>query len=464
MSDLFDIPDQITIAIADGGGRGHAFVNACRQSPRTKKILAFKGGDGWRNGPDDHMVQCFTDIDAGEVDRIITESLEQDADLIIAGQEIFLANGGSDEARMMGIAVLGCSQEAAQLETSKVYAKRFFKNYKIPSASFEVAESSEEALAIVDKWFSVKKVKSLVLKADGLAEGKGVVIAHSREDAHEAIREIMVDGPIKKTYPKAGEKLVIEEYLGGPKSREMSATFFTDGDEENLIEMLVGVDHKRRFAEDGRVPEEKNGMTGGMGLYAPDPEYTAKIRRQVRRIARNIVVGMRNENCPFRGILYLGLMIVDGKVYVLEVNVRFGAPEAQGILALLASDFVELAWATATGQLRKVKPRWKKGKVSVTITLVTGIYPAPITAECKGFPISGLEEAARIQGVTILHAGTKLKDGVFVNNGGRVIDIVAVADTFREAIDKAEQAAKLIHWQDCDYRKDIGRRALAHAE
>ena len=455
-----EIPYELTVGIADGGGRGHAYANACRRSRLAKKIFGFKGGDGWSEGPEDKIVQCFSNIDAADVDKIIVESLNQRVQLLIAGQEIFLANGGADKARDAGMKVLGCSRAAARLESSKVWAKWFFAKYGIPTANFETANSPEEATAIVDYWFLIKKVAALVVKADGLAEGKGVISCFSLAEARAAIRETMVDGTVKKTYPEAGKKVVIEEWIGGPGTREMSSTYFSDGDD--LVEMIVGVDHKRRFAEDGKVDEKDNRNTGGMGLYAPDPEYTDDIRRQVRRIAKKIIAGMQKEACPFQGILYLGLMIRNGKVYVLEVNVRFGAPEAQGILALLESDFLELAWAAATGQLALVKPKWKKGKVSVTVTLVTGVYPSPITAEYKGFEITGIEEA-RALGVEILHAGTKLKDGKFVNNGGRVIDIVAVADTFREAIDLANKAAELIYWQDRDYRKDIGRRALAFA-
>ncbi len=451
--------DKIVVAIADGGGRGHAFVNACRKSPHTKKILAFKGGDGWRTGPDDGLVECFADIDAGNVHAIIAEAQKQNVNLIIAGQEIFLVNGGADVAGYNGIEVMGCSGDAARLEASKVWAKTFFEKYRIPTADFEIAQSPRQAYAIVDYWFLIREVESLVLKADGLAEGKGVIIAHSRAEAHAAISEIMIDGTIKKTYPYAGNSLIVEEFIDG---REMSATYFTDG--IDLTPMLVGVDHKRRFDEDGRVPKDQNRMTGGMGLYAPDPRYSPGIREQVKKIARQIIEGMKNEHCPFRGILYLGLMICNGVVYVLEVNVRFGAPEAQGILALFDSDFVELAWATATGQLGKYKTRWKKGKVSVTVTLVSGPYPAPITAEAKGFEIFGLEEAAKIEGISVLHAGTKLKDDVFVNNGGRVIDIVAVAGTFKEAIALANRAAMMIHWQHYDYRKDIGKRVLLYAD
>jgi len=200
-----EMPRQITVAITDGGGRGHAFANASNKSMRARKILCFKGGDGWgeHNGPFT-SIQCFPDIDAGEVDKIIAESLKQNVDLLIAGQEIFLANGGADKARSAGIKVVGCSTEAARLETSKVWAKKFFKKYRVPTADYDVAFNLHSASLIVDYWFGIKKVEALVLKAEGLAEGKGVIIAHNIGEAHMAVLELMgEDSTFRKTYTNA---------------------------------------------------------------------------------------------------------------------------------------------------------------------------------------------------------------------------------------------------------------------
>ena len=446
----FEIPDQLIVAVADGGGRGGIFVEAFRKSPCVKKIYCFPGRDGWRSGPDDERVQCFLKIKAEQAREIVDKCKDLGVNLILAGQEAFLAAGGADMAREAGIAVVGCGRMEAQLETSKIYAKRFFRDNEIPTADFDEANNPEEARLIVRYKFLIQKVKKIVLKGDGLAEGKGVIIADSLEKAEEGICDLMEEGGrIKKVYPNAGNKLVIEEYLGGPKSRETSATFFTDGD--HLVRMLDGVDHKQRF--DG----DEGDMTGGMGLIAPDPKQDASIDEQIWWIAQRIV-----ERSKFQGILYLGLMVVDGKVYVLEVNVRFGAPEAQGIIPLLASDFAELCWTTATGQLSTIEVKWLEGKVSACITLVEGIYPAQITAEHKGKPISGLAQAAE-HDVIVVHAGTRLENGVYVTDGGRVIDIIAVRDDLATALRDAYAVVDIIKWDGVDCRRDVGRKALTAA-
>ena len=422
------------ILVIGSGGREHAIVRALKKNPRATDIYVLPG-----NGGISADAVCVpgsaTDV-AGAVDF----AREIGADFAVVTPDDPLCLGMADALEHIGVPVFGPSKAAAQIEGSKVFAKGLMRKYGIPTAACEVFDDFEAALAYVDA-----APLPIVVKADGLALGKGVTVAQTREEARSAVRAAMCE----RVFGESGARLVIEEYLEGP---EVSVLSFTDG--HTLVPMVSSMDHKR--ALDGDLGPN----TGGMGTVAPNPWYTPEIAAEcMERIFLPTMRAMNAEGRTFRGCLYFGLMLTKDGPKVIEYNCRFGDPETQVVLPLLDTDLLEIMEATAVGRLAEVDIRWKPGSACCVI-LASGGYPK---AYKKGLPISGLEENGQLPGepAEIFHAGTKLESGRYYTNGGRVLGITATASSLEEAVSRAYAAADRISFEGLHRRGDIGARALS---
>ena len=422
------------ILVIGSGGREHAIVRALKKSPRATDIYVLPG-----NGGISADAVCVpgsaTDV-AGAVDF----AREIGADFAVVTPDDPLCLGMADALEHIGVPVFGPSKAAAQIEGSKVFAKGLMRKYGIPTAACEVFDDFEAALAYVDA-----APLPIVVKADGLALGKGVTVAQTREEARSAVRAAMCE----RVFGESGARLIIEEYLEGP---EVSVLSFTDG--HTLVPMVSSMDHKR--ALDGDLGPN----TGGMGTVAPNPWYTPEIAAEcMERIFLPTMRAMNAEGRTFRGCLYFGLMLTKDGPKVIEYNCRFGDPETQVVLPLLDTDLLEIMEATAAGRLAEVDIRWKPGSACCVI-LASGGYPK---AYKKGLPISGLEENGQLPGepAEVFHAGTKLESGRYYTNGGRVLGITATASSLEEAVSRAYAAADRISFEGLHRRGDIGARALS---
>lgn len=422
------------ILVIGSGGREHAIVRALKKSPRATDIYVLPG-----NGGISADAVCVpgsaTDV-AGAVDF----AREIGADFAVVTPDDPLCLGMADALEHIGVPVFGPSKAAAQIEGSKVFAKGLMRKYGIPTAACEVFDDFEAALAYVDA-----APLPIVVKADGLALGKGVTVAQTREEARSAVRAAMCE----RVFGESGTRLVIEEYLEGP---EVSVLSFTDG--HTLVPMVSSMDHKR--ALDGDLGPN----TGGMGTVAPNPWYTPEIAAEcMERIFLPTMRAMNAEGRTFRGCLYFGLMLTKDGPKVIEYNCRFGDPETQVVLPLLDTDLLEIMEATAAGRLAEVDIRWKPGSACCVI-LASGGYPK---AYKKGLPISGLEENGQLPGepAEVFHAGTKLESGRYYTNGGRVLGVTATASSLEEAVSRAYAAADRISFEGLHRRGDIGARALS---
>lgn len=422
------------ILVIGSGGREHAIVRALKKSPRATDIYVLPG-----NGGISADAVCVpgsaTDV-AGAVDF----AREIGADFAVVTPDDPLCLGMADALEHIGVPVFGPSKAAAQIEGSKVFAKGLMRKYGIPTAACEVFDGFEAALAYVDA-----APLPIVVKADGLALGKGVTVAQTREEARSAVRAAMCE----RVFGESGARLVIEEYLEGP---EVSVLSFTDG--HTLVPMVSSMDHKR--ALDGDLGPN----TGGMGTVAPNPWYTPEIAAEcMERIFLPTMRAMNAEGRTFRGCLYFGLMLTKDGPKVIEYNCRFGDPETQVVLPLLDTDLLEIMEATAAGRLAEVDIRWKPGSACCVI-LASGGYPK---AYKKGLPISSLEENGQLPGepAEVFHAGTKLESGRYYTNGGRVLGVTATASSLEEAVSRAYAAADRISFEGLHRRGDIGARALS---
>lgn len=419
------------ILVVGGGGREHAIVWKLAQSPQVEKIYCAPGNPGIAA-----LAQCV-DIAADDVPALTTWAREQRPDLTVVGPEKPLALGLADALHDVGLAVFGPSRAAAALESSKAFAKQLMRRCGIPTAAFRTFDDAAAALAYVRE-----APAPLVVKADGLAAGKGVVVAMTRQEAEHAVRAIMEE----RVFGAAGGRVVVEEYLSG---EEASVLAFCDG--ETVVPMLAAQDHKR--VDDG----DRGPNTGGMGAYAPAPVVTPAIAQQVQeKILLPAVRAMQETGRPYRGVLYAGLMITEAGPRVIEFNVRFGDPETQAVLPLLDGDLAQIMLSCATGRLDPAAVRWRAGSAACVVMTSRG-YPGRYDT---GVPITGLD-AATATGALVFHAGTAQRGGQVVTAGGRVLGVTAVAPDIAAAVQAAYRGVGCIHFDGAHFRRDIAWRALA---
>ena len=414
------------IAVVGGGGREHAIIKTLKRSKGVSKIYAIPG-----NGGIAEDAECVN-IGAKELDKIVDFAVNEKIEYVVVSPDDPLVMGLVDKLNDKGIPCFGPNKDAAIIEGSKAFSKNFMKKYNIPTAEYEIFDDMDEAFKYV------KKCKlPVVIKADGLALGKGVIIAEKREDAVAAIKTIMEE----KKFGSSGDKIVIEEFLEGP---EVTVLSFTDGNV--VIPMVSSMDHKR--ALDG----DKGLNTGGMGVIAPNPYYTKKIAEECeKKIFEPTIKALNAEGRTFKGCLYFGLMITKDGPKVIEYNCRFGDPETQVVLPLLEGDLFEIMQATTNGTLSETNFSFKNKKACCVI------------AASKGYPVSykkGYEIKLPKDREKIFIAGSKLKNGVQFTNGGRVLGVTEIADTLPEAINAAYKKLKEIKFDNMYYRTDIGQKAL----
>ncbi|MBF7081923.1 phosphoribosylamine--glycine ligase [Desulfallas sp. Bu1-1] len=418
------------VLIVGGGGREHALAWKLSRSPRVKKIFCAPGNAGIAE-----LAECVN-INAENVPAILDLARQHKFDLTVVGPEAPLVAGLVDAMEKEGFPVFGPRQRAAEIEGSKVLAKEIMQKYSIPTARHAVFEDAEAAQEYIKKTGA-----PCVIKADGLAAGKGVIVAEDEQTALSAVHYIMK----QRAFGAAGNRVVVEECLRG---EEASMLAFTDG--ENVVPMIPAQDHKQVYDNDCGP------NTGGMGAYAPAPVITPELRQEVvDKILIPTVRGLAAEDRPYRGVLYAGLMITDRGPQVLEFNARFGDPEAQPIMMMLQSDLVDVIEALLAGELNKINIGWNDG-ASVCVVLTSQGYPGEYR---KGEIISGLDNLP--ENVVAFHSGTALKGNRVVTAGGRVIGITARAASIPEAIELAYQGVSKVHFNDMHYRKDIGKKALA---
>jgi phosphoribosylamine---glycine ligase len=421
------------LLVIGSGGREHALVRSLARSRRVASIACAPGNAGIAR--DARTIP----IDSGDVDALMALADRERFDLTVVGPELPLDRGVVDRFVAAGRRIFGPSRAAAQLECSKAFAKSFMSRHGIPTARYRVCESAADAHAIVARGeFGLP----LVVKADGLAAGKGVVIATDRAEADAAIRAAMEE----RQFGDAGSRVVIEEGLSGPE-----VSFFALCDGRTAIPLGTAQDHKRVFDED-RGPN-----TGGMGAFAPSPLADVDLERRVmREIVGPLVRGMRDEGHEYRGFLYVGLMLTCDGPKVIEFNVRFGDPEAQVVLPLIESDLSELLAAAANGDVSGQTVRTSRD-VAVGVVLASSGYPGPVES---GHPISGVDEASQIAGVEVYHAATARRDDVVVTAGGRVLTVVGRGAGFEDAIARAYDGVSRISFDGMQYRRDIGLKAV----
>ena len=415
------------VLVVGGGGREHAICWKLAQSPKVTELYCAPG-----NGGIAQVAQCVP-IKATDVEAMVAWAKEHAMDFVMVAPDDPLALGMVDALEAAGIPAFGPKANAAIIEASKAFSKELMKKYHIPTAKYETFTDLDNALSYIRA-----QGAPIVVKADGLALGKGVIVAQTVAEAQEAARSMM-DG---RKFGQAGARVVIEECMTGP---EVTVLAFCDG--EHLVPMPSSQDHKRAF--DGN----QGPNTGGMGAFCPSPNYTPDIAaRCEKEIFQPTVAALQAEGRPFQGVLYFGLMLTPDGPKVVEYNARFGDPECQAVLSLLETDLLDIFLACRNGTLDHLNIRWKDG-AACCLVLASGGYPG---SYAKGLPITGLEDAG--QQAVVFHAGTKLgDDGTVFTNGGRVLGVTATGPDLNAAIDSAYAAAGHIHFQDMHFRTDIGR-------
>ena len=419
------------ILVIGGGGREHALVWKLAQSPQVDKIFVCPGNPGMKN-----LAECIA-LPLTDLEKVADFAQQEAIDLTVVGPEATLVAGIVDVFSKRGLAIFGPTAAAAEIEGSKAFSKQLMAKYGIPTAFFKVCEDIPTAKAYIEE-----KGAPIVVKADGLAAGKGVVVAMTKAAALAAVDDMM--GDLK--FGGAGARVVLEEYMEG---EEASLLAFTDG--ETIVPMLAAQDHKR--VNDG----DEGPNTGGMGAYAPAPVMTEILKEKcVELVLKPTIEAMKAEGRPYKGCLYAGLMIKGDDIKVVEFNARFGDPETQVVLPLLASDLVDVMLACAQGRLGEIEVKWSDA-ATVCVVMASGGYPESYK---QGLPITGLEAAGALPDTIVFHAGTKEVDGEIVTAGGRVLGITAIGKDIRAAKNKAYAAVEHIKFTDAHYRHDIAWRAL----
>lgn len=411
------------VLVVGSGGREHAIIWKLAQSPKVTKLYCAPG-----NGGIAELAECVN-IKATDIPAMVRFAVEKDIDLTVVAPDDPLAMGMVNALEKAGRRAFGPTAEAALIEASKSFSKQLMKKYGIPTADFNVFDNEEEAVKYLEQ-----ADYPIVVKADGLALGKGVIIAEEKAQAVEAVRSMISGGK----FGKAGSRVVIEEYMTGP---EVSVLCFTDG--KTIVPMVSSQDHKRALDND------KGLNTGGMGTFSPSMHYTKEHEAFVREhILQATVDAMNSEGRPFKGVLYFGLMLTPKGVKVLEYNARFGDPETQVVLPRLQSDLYEIFEAVIDERLAQTEIKWND-KAAVCVVMASGGYPQSYET---GFEISGLP----VEDALVFHAGTKLVEGKLVTAGGRVLGVTALGEDIGQAREKAYAAVNKIHFKNAHYRRDIG--------
>ena len=419
------------VLVVGGGGREHALVRKIKESKKVDEIFCTPG-----NGGISYDAKCF-DVAATDIDGVVNLAKEIKADLVVVAPDDPLVAGMVDALNEAGFKTFGPRANAAIIEGSKVFSKELMQKYNIPTAEYKVFDNAEEAIEYIKE----RNEFPTVIKADGLALGKGVIIPENLDDAIAGVKEIMED----KIFGASGNNIVVEEFLTGP---EVSVLAFTDG--KCVKPMVSSMDHKR--ALDG----DKGLNTGGMGTVSPNPYYTQEVAKEcMDKIFIPTINAMNNEGRTFKGCLYFGLMITPKGPKVIEYNCRFGDPETQVVLPRLKTDSVDIFEAIDNETLSDLDVEWSDDACACVI-MASGGYPKSYP---KGIEITGLSNG-QLDGVTVYHAGTKLQDNKLVTSGGRVLGVTALGDTLENALKKSYDAVEKIHFEGVHYRRDIGKRAL----
>ena len=417
------------ILVVGGGGREHAIVWKIAQSPKVDKIYCAPG-----NGGIAELAECV-DIAATDIENMVKFAKDNAIDLVMVAPDDPLVLGMVDAMEKEGIRAFGPRANAAIIEGSKAFSKELMKKYNIPTANYEVFTDSTSAI----DYIKAQNTFPTVIKADGLALGKGVIIAQNLEEAEQAVHEMIDDGK----FGKSGSRVVIEEFLTGP---EVSVLAFTDG--KTVKPMVSAQDHKRAYDNDEGL------NTGGMGTISPNPYYTDEIAKEcMDTIFIPTIEAMNKEGRTFKGCLYFGLMITPNGPKVIEYNARFGDPEAQVVLPRLKTDLVDICEAVIDEKLSNLDIEWDNG-AAACVVMASGGYPVSYK---KGIEMFGLNDNGGVDGAIVYHAGTKYENGKFYTNGGRVLGVTATADTLDEALEKAYAAVEKISFEGAHYRHDIGK-------
>lgn len=420
------------VLVVGSGGREHAIVRKLKESPKVDKLYCAPG-----NGGISKDAECVP-IGAMEIEKMVAFAVENGIEFAVVAPDDPLVAGMVDAFEAAGIRTFGPDSRAAILEGSKVFSKELMKKYGIPTAGYEVFDKAEDAVAYIKEQNSYPTV----VKADGLALGKGVLICEDFEQAKDAVHSIMED----KIFGASGNKLVVEEFLTGP---EVSVLSFTDG--HCVKPMVSSMDHKR--ALDG----DKGLNTGGMGTVAPNPYYTPAVAQEcMEKIFLPTIEAMKAEGRPFKGCLYFGLMLTPKGPKVIEYNCRFGDPETQVVLPLLQTDLLEIFEAIYAEKLSEIDVKFSD-ETCTCVVMASGGYPQSYP---KGIEMQGMDENGQLGGAVIYHAGTKFEDGVFKTNGGRVLGVTCLGSDLSEALAKSYAAVEKITFEGAHYRRDIGQRAL----
>ena len=425
----------MNVLVVGGGGREHALVWKIAQSPLADTIFCAPGNAGIAA-----LAECV-DIAADDVLALRRFARDNRVELTVVGPEAALVKGIVDEFGSAGLRAFGPTRQAARIEGSKVFSKQLMQQHGIPTAPFRVFNAPERAMAYLDMVGA-----PIVVKADGLAAGKAVIVCKSVHEAREAVRRIM----IRKEFGDAGGQIVIESCLTG---EEASMIILTDG--RTIAVMPSSQDHKPVY--DG----DKGPNTGGMGAYSPAPVITDELAAQIEReVLVQAVHAMNREERPYRGVLYAGIMVTDDGPQVLEFNCRMGDPETQPLLMRLRSDLMPLLIATLDGNLADIEAEWDP-RPTCCVVMASGGYPGSYP---KGVPIEGLQDVEKMEDVVVFHAGTKLSEGRVVTSGGRVLGVTARGDTIRQARDRAYEAVEQVHFEGAHCRTDIAARAIGREE